>query len=141
MAITRTLVVVYTKRVMRSAGRTAQTHNAVLETWRDASGSHRRISELTLCGLNAAKYTENSTTPVFCAKCRAEARKWETHMSVWQSRESGRLHWLRRCSGGPGVPRVRRVSVDEETVSAARADGKVCRCMPQIFRPGRRAWN
>lgn len=67
-------------------------------------------------------------------------------MSVWESR-SGRLHWLRRCSGGGGVRKVRRITVSRERYAQARAagtgpDGIVCPCLWRVeFAPGKRARN
>lgn len=65
----------------------------------------------------------------------------EGRMSVWQTKtESARLHWLRRCSGGPGVRRMQRVSVTWQDLADAGIAGKVCRCLQGVeFVPGKRA--
>jgi hypothetical protein len=59
-------------------------------------------------------------------------------MSVWRS-PSGRLHWQRSCSGGPGPQRMRRITVSRDQVTEARDAGRVCRCFPREYEPGRRA--
>lgn len=66
--VTRLQMPVYAARVRR--GRRRQlVHVVDVQLWRDDDGTHRALDEQTLCGVAAARYTENSTTPITCPRC------------------------------------------------------------------------